>query len=338
MADKFIKEVFDGFNSAKALVIGDVMIDSYLWGKVERISPEAPVPIVSVSKRENRLGGAANVALNIQALGAIPVLCSVIGDDLRGEQFFELLQQRQMPVGGLVKSKSRMTTVKFRVIGNNHQLLRVDEEQENEINAEEQQELYRKIEAFIKNDAIKVIIFEDYDKGVITEALINKVVKLAKQYQIPVTVDPKKKNFLYYKEVSLFKPNLKELREGLKVDISAHDKSTLEMALAKLHERLMVKYVLLTMSEHGVVLSNKDFELNKLDFYYIPAHLRNIADVSGAGDTVISVASLCLAQNLDIYRVAAIANLSGGIVCEEVGAVAIDKEKLLQEVELHLNC
>lgn len=338
MADKSLKEIFECFNSIKALIIGDVMIDSYLWGKVERISPEAPVPIVSVSKRENRLGGAANVALNVQAMGATPILCSVVGDDLRGDQFCALLKEHNMPVSGLVKSKERITTVKFRVIGNNHQLLRVDEEQDTDISEAEQAELFNKIEYCVQNEEINVIIFEDYDKGVITSSIISRVVQLAKNYKIPVTVDPKKNNFLNYKGVSLFKPNLKELREGLKVDVSVNEKGGIEAALITLHERLDTKYLLLTLSEHGVIMSEKDFEDGKVKFYHIAAHLRNIADVSGAGDTVISVASLCLALQLDICRVAAIANLSGGIVCEEVGAVAINKKRLLQEAEFHLNC
>jgi len=193
-----IKKVFDEFSRLKVLVIGDVMVDSYVWGKVSRISPEAPVPIVAVSKKENRLGGAANVALNIQAMGATPILCTVIGHDLSGNCFLELLKKQKLSENGIVKSTERSTTVKTRVIGNNHQLIRIDEEIEDDITTEETRILIDKITDILEKENINVIIFEDYDKGLITPELIEKTVIIAKQKNIPVAVDPKKKNFLSY--------------------------------------------------------------------------------------------------------------------------------------------
>ena len=332
MTKQEIQNIFNGFTSIKALVIGDVMIDSYLWGKVERISPEAPVPIVSVNKRENRLGGAANVALNLQSLGATPILCSVIGEDSKAEIFFELLQKQTLSNAGIIKSTDRITTTKFRVIGNHSQLLRVDEEIETDLNHNETELLFRKIVHFIEDENIQVIIFEDYDKGVITPSLIEKVIEIAGKNSIPVTVDPKKKNFRYYHDSNLFKPNLKELKDGLKLDFSPENIKDLENAIDEIHLHYNIDNIMVTLSEAGVYISEKQKNTQTiLNRKIIPAHVRNISDVSGAGDTVISVASLCLALNLDLLTIASISNLAGGLVCEEVGVVPINREKLLNE-------
>ena len=228
----YIREVFKSFNDLNVLIIGDVMIDSYLWGKVSRISPEAPVPIVAVTKKERRLGGAANVALNVQALGANPVLCSVIGVDYEGQAFLDLLKTQKLSQKGILKVRDRVTTVKTRVIGNNAQLLRVDEEIEDEIEVAATQQLLTLISHIINHDKIDVIIFEDYNKGLITSKLVSKVVELAKSKNIPTCVDPKKKNFNTYKGVSLFKPNLKELREGIKMDVSGDNINELQRAVS----------------------------------------------------------------------------------------------------------
>ncbi len=215
-----LRELFKSFNNLNVLIIGDVMIDSYMWGKVSRISPEAPVPIVSVEKKEKRLGGAANVALNIQAMGANPILCSVIGVDHDGQFFLELLKKQRLSQKGILKSRERITTNKTRVLGNNHQLLRVDEESEDDISAREADQLLQLITFILEHDKIDVIIFEDYNKGLITPKIISKVVDLARKKEIPIAVDPKKKNFNSYKGVTLFKPNLKELREGLREELN----------------------------------------------------------------------------------------------------------------------
>jgi D-glycero-beta-D-manno-heptose-7-phosphate kinase len=332
MTTKEIQDVFEKFKSLKTLVIGDVMVDSYLWGKVERISPEAPVPIVSVTRRENRLGGAANVALNLQALGATPILCSVIGEDSKAETFIELLQQQNLTEKGIVKSADRITTTKFRVIGNHSQMLRVDEEIEHDLSIAETEKFIHKIAQLIENEDIDVIIFEDYDKGVITPALISKVTEIARKKAIPVTVDPKKKNFKHYRDVSLFKPNLKELKDGLKLDFSPENLKDFENAVDAIHQKNNIDNIMVTLSESGVYISEKEKNTqNILSRQIIPAHVRNISDVSGAGDTVISVASLCMALKLDLFTVATLSNLAGGLVCEEVGVVPVNKEKLLKE-------
>lgn len=325
-----ISRLFSGFNNLSALIIGDVMVDAYLWGKVERISPEAPVPIVSVNKRENRLGGAANVGLNINSLGATAYICAVVGNDQKGTEFLELLKNEGISSQGIVKSNNRVTTTKFRVIGNNAQMIRVDEEHTKPLDDKEATNLFKNIENLIDQEKIDVIIFQDYDKGVITQKLIEEVVALANSKNIPVVVDPKKDHFLDFKNVSLFKPNLKEIKEGLNIDFDENNKSELEKAISSLQESLNAEIVLNTLSDKGIFVRWQAD--GKFHSENIPAHYRNISDVSGAGDTVISVASLCLASGTEVPDMAAIANLSGGIVCEEVGVVPINKTKLQDEV------
>lgn len=320
-----IREIFRSFNNLNVLIIGDVMIDSYMWGKVNRISPEAPVPIVAVQKKEKRLGGAANVALNIQALGANPILCSVIGIDYEGQTFLDLLKNQKLSQKGILKSRTRITTEKTRVIGNSHQMIRIDEESEEDITTAETQQLLTLISYILQHDKIDVIIFEDYNKGLITPRLISKVVELARSKDIPTCVDPKKKNFNSYKGVTLFKPNLKELREGLKLEIGSDNINELQRAISSFRVKQKFDTALVTLAEKGVITNSRS------DKHHIPAHVRAIADVSGAGDTVISVASLLTALQCDPEVVASIANLSGGLVCEQIGVVPINKDQLLEE-------
>jgi rfaE bifunctional protein kinase chain/domain len=320
-----IVNLFKNFNKLKVLIIGDVMIDSYYFGKVDRISPEAPVPIVSVDRKDSRLGGAANVALNIKALGATPILCSVIGNDDDGEKFVRLLNKEELTTEGLIKSKERITSVKTRIIGNKHQVIRVDSENNHPLSQNEHDQIINSINTLIINNYIDVVIFQDYDKGCITKELIENVVDLCNQKNIPTAIDPKKINFSSYKNVTLFKPNLKELKEGLNIELEPNNTTEIEKAIDLLNKNQNNKITFITLSEHGVFI--KDEEMKK----HFPAHTRNIADVSGAGDTVISVASLCLALNQPINMIAEIANLAGGIVCESVGVVPIDKDQLLSE-------
>ncbi len=329
MIKSSIEQIFHRFEQQKALIIGDVMIDSYIFGHVDRISPEAPVPVVAVKERTHRLGGAANVALNIKALGAQPILCSVIGNDDKGEIFLELLKKREMSSKGIVQSEDRITTTKFRIIGNATQMLRVDEEIDTALSNKDETLLLENIQYIIANNSIDVIIFQDYDKGVIGKNLIGKIVALAGD--IPTVVDPKKRNFHDYNNVSLFKPNLKELREGINEDFEATNQEKLHQAIEEMQDKIECKYFFTTLSEHGVVISEKK---NKDTFvhHHIPAQKRNIADVSGAGDTVISIAALCLAQGLPAVEIAGLSNMAGGLVCEEVGVVPINKEKLFKEL------
>jgi len=322
--------LFRDFNQLRILIIGDVMLDSYLWGKVDRISPEAPIPIVALQKRENRMGGAANVALNVKALGSEPILCSVIGDDDKGDQLLDLFRTQAISDTGMIRSRERVTTTKFRVFGNHYQMLRVDEEVDHDLSEQDHRELITRIGTILNGERIHCIIFQDYNKGVITEGLIREVVSLAGRMDIPIAVDPKKRNFNAYRGVTLFKPNLKELKEGLKTDLSADDQELVIQAAQSLRRILECRYVMTTLSEKGVLMSLAD-ELTEKNIF-VPAHARSVADVSGAGDTVISVASACLARGCSPYEIAYISNLAGGLVCQEVGVVPVNKEKLLKEV------
>lgn len=322
---EYLQSIFSSFNNQKVLIIGDVIIDSYLWGSVDRISPEAPVPILNIKKREDRLGGAANVALNVKALGATPILCSVIGEDLHQDLFYKLLAEADLTNKGIIASNERITTVKTRLIGQHQHLLRIDDEDDSLLAENLSKALISKIQEIINTESISVIIFEDYDKGVINKNMIEAIVNTANQKKIPVVVDPKKRNFLDYKNVQLFKPNLKELKEGLKIDFDHYNHEKLLSAAKTLREKLSCETVMITLSEQGILVHN-DNE-NQIS----PAHIRTISDVSGAGDTVISVAALGLAAGLNPKQYSELANLAGGLVCEKVGVVPIDKNELFNE-------
>lgn len=320
-----INALFDQFSGKKIAVIGDVMLDAYLRGGVHRVSPEAPVPIVSLEKQEDRLGGAANVALNLVSLGAQAIICSVIGDDRDGDRLISLLKEQGISSDGIVQSPYRQTTVKTRVIGNNQQLLRIDAEQTDNITSEEEEAIIFKVDNLL-DEGIDALIFEDYNKGVLTENVIHTIIARCKARNVITTVDPKKDNFLSFKGVTLFKPNLKELKEGLNVQFSILHKADFENAVDRLESVLENEITFITLSEHGVFIKDAS------EKHYIPAHIRNIADVSGAGDTVISVATLCLSLGLPAKEIAEIANLAGGLVCESSGVVSIEKHQLQTEL------
>lgn len=320
-----LEQLFNKFNELTALIIGDVMIDAYYWGKVERISPEAPVPVVQVNKKENRLGGAANVALNIQSLGAKAIICSVVGDGSKGDIFRKILKENGFSTAGIIDSPERMTTVKTRVISGGQHLLRVDEEITTRLSPTDERNLLEAIKNLIDSQKIDVIILEDYNKGILTEKIIETVISIARTKGIPTTVDPKKDNFLAYKGCTLFKPNLKELKEGLNIQFDKSNTDALKKAIVQLEGELHNDITMVTLSELGVMVKDQS------GFTMEPAHRREIMDVSGAGDTVIGVASLALAAGADPGDFARLANLAGGLVCEKVGVVPVDKALLLEE-------
>lgn len=321
-----LKNTFQEFTEKRIIVLGDVMIDTYVSGSVSRISPEAPVPVVKFQSQEHRLGGAANVALNLKALGAEPIICSIIGKDEQADLFLKLMNENHLSPRGIIGFDDRRTTVKTRIIGNNQQLLRVDNEEIKPLSSSAEFAMIQKVKDFCEKGDIDAIIFQDYNKGVLTPALISAIIEFANENEIPTTVDPKKDNFLEYKNVTLFKPNLKELVEGTGVVVDMKDRSTFLEAVELLKKEIEPKQLLITLSEHGV------FSDDNIEQHFISAHFRVIADVSGAGDTVISVATLCLACGLSGKWIAEIANLAGGLVCEKVGVVSIDKDQLMQEV------
>lgn len=319
-------DIFDAFQHLQVLIVGDVMMDRYLSGRVSRISPEAPVPVVQLLGTEERLGGAANVALNIKAMGATPYLCTVVGADGQGEQLVQMLPQQGLSTVGIVRSKERMTTVKTRVLASNQQLLRVDREDTHGLSAEEAGALLERVREVLDTQQIDVVLFQDYNKGVLTEQTIGGIIALAQARHIPTAVDPKFHNFWAYRGVTLFKPNLKEINaqlpNGLVVDAAG-------LAAAHEHIRGLLQndYTMITLSEKGLYIAGRGQQ------HLLPTHPRDIADVCGAGDTVISVASLALALGLDALSIAALSNLAGGQVCEKVGVVPVDAEQLRREYE-----
>lgn len=322
-----VTDLFKTFEGRKIIVIGDVMIDAYTLGQVTRLSPEAPVPIVSLDQHDFRLGGAANVALNLVALGAQPIVCSVVGNDWNGEKMIALLRDAGISSKGIVKSPTRKTTVKTRVIANRQQLLRIDDEQTDLLENTEEIELIERIKQLVQSGA-EAIIFEDYNKGVLTPKVIEQVIAYANSVGIITAVDPKKDQFLSYKHVTLFKPNLKELKEGLNVQFDfKDDRSSFEFAVEQLELAIQCDISFVTLSEYGVFIKQNNTA------FYTSAHVRNIADVSGAGDTVIAVATLCLLSGMDVQDIAEVANIAGGLVCEEIGVVSINKELLMHEVD-----
>ncbi|MGA0555794.1 bifunctional heptose 7-phosphate kinase/heptose 1-phosphate adenyltransferase [Larkinella sp. VNQ87] len=318
-----LEKIFEAFNTLRVLIIGDVMLDSYVWGRVDRISPEAPVPVVTVQRRELRLGGAGNVILNVQSLGAEAIVCSVIGTDEPGDRLVGQLTERGLNCDGLIRSDARITTIKERIMAGSQQVVRVDTETDKAITVTERNLLIEKAKQLIPS--CQVVIFQDYDKGVLSPEAIAVITEFANQQGVPTVVDPKKRNFLAYHHTTLFKPNLKELKEGLKIDFDVTKPDELQSAIDELKNRLHIRGALITLSERGVLI---DFQGETHRF---PAHIRQISDVSGAGDTVISVAACCVALGLSPRLIAGLSNLAGGLVCESLGVVPIDKQRLKVE-------
>ena len=317
--------LFKSIGEIKVGVIGDMMLDTYWWGHVDRISPEAPVPVVALDKKENRLGGAANVALNARSLGSNIYMLSVVGDDDAANEMVALLKQHEIGVDYLVRDKQRITTTKTRIISRNQQMMRLDHEMTNELEKDIEDLFIQTVKKFIEKEKPQIIIFEDYNKGVLTTRVIESVIALCRANDVLMTVDPKKQNFFTYQGVHIFKPNLKEVREALNIPIEKVDKLQMQLVHQLLQDKLSHQISFITLSEKGV------FYQDEQTASLIPTHVRSIADVSGAGDTVIATASLVYAITRDVALMASVANIAGGLVCEEVGTVSINKDRLLQE-------
>jgi len=325
------RELFERIATVKVGIIGDVMLDTYMWGSVDRISPEAPVPIVSMQRKEQRIGGAGNVALNIRSLQASAFVVTVTGNDEDAVCLNSLFAASQINTEYSFKSDERITTNKTRIMSRNQHMMRLDAEITNDLTTAEQERLLTSFERFVRTEKPEVVILQDYNKGVLTAAVIRKVISICKENNIITAVDPKRKNFFEYKHVDLFKPNLKEAKEALNIISSNVDIQLLQGMHAELHHMLQHGISFITLSEKGVFFQEQN------QSSVIPSHLRNIADVSGAGDTVIATASLVYAATRDVALMAEIANIAGGLVCEEVGTAAINKEKLLNECMALLN-
>ncbi len=328
MEDKLIKlnrdrleEIFNNFNEKNIVVIGDLMLDVYVWGKVGRISPEAPVPVVEVEDESYRFGGAANVGMNIKTLGGNPILVGVIGYDKEGTIIESLMRENNFDKSGIFYDEDRPTTVKTRIIAHSQHVVRVDKENRADIS----KEIEEKIINFLQENLSRIdgIILEDYNKGVLTKTLIQRVIEFANSNNKIITVDPKFDNFFEYKNVTVFKPNRKETEDALKIRLNS-DEKVIE-AGRKLQELLHPEYLLITLGAKGMTLFGENGTIST-----IPTRARKVADVSGAGDTVIASLTMALVAGANINESATIANRAAGLVCEEVGVVPIDKELLFR--------
>lgn len=318
-----LEELKNNFSGKKIAVVGDLMLDGYFWGNVSRVSPEAPVPVVEIDDEFFRFGGAANVALNILKLGGTPFPIGIIGNDSNGNIFRNLLAKNSITDKGIISDSARPTTTKTRVIANNQHIVRIDKENKLPIDAGTEKNI---IEQIKKNfDQFDGIILEDYNKGVLTNNVISEIISLAKAKNKIVTVDPKFLNFFSYSGVTVFKPNRKETEDALRMHLRTAD--DIENAGKTLLDRLNAKYVLITLGEGGMAI----FEKGK-NHSVIATKARKVADVSGAGDTVIATLTMALSAGAAISESAYLANYAGGIVCGEVGIVPIEIDKLFQNI------
>lgn len=311
------------FNNVKVLVIGDIILDHYMFGQIHRISPEAPVPIVDIEYEENRLGGAANVALNLSELGAKPTLMSVIGDDKSGRTIFELLKKNQIHHDYIITSQSRTTSHKTRIYDDERQVVRFDQEDDSDLSHELESQLISTFDELIRETKFHAIILQDYNKGVLTKKFIKHVLLQTTKRNIPVAVDPKEYNFFEYQQIDLFKPNIKELGEALQMKIDPKNINSLRKAAEELKKKNRFDNLLLTLGANGVFVYTKDGTS-----FVVPARPIKTADVSGAGDTVISIATLCFVKDFAWKKVAQLSNAAAGKVCRKVGIAPITLKEL----------
>jgi rfaE bifunctional protein kinase chain/domain len=315
--DRF-EEIARGFAGKRIAVIGDLMVDRYLWGKVRRISPEAPVPIVDIESETIALGGAANVANNLYYLNAVPVMMGVVGTDNIGKVLIDILNNNGMPTGGVLKDPSRQTSEKTRIIAHDQHVVRADRESRYDINEQLQQKLLKYLESVV--DTLDGIILQDYNKGVLTVNVIHGCIDIANEHGKLIAVDPKLDHFFEYKNITLFKPNTREIEQAMGVALNDDD-SVVEVG-SELCKRVRCKHLLITRGEKGMILFDGDNGWTD-----VPTRARRIHDVSGAGDTVISTMVAAMVGGADIKEAATLANHAAGIVCEEVGITPITLDK-----------
>ena len=301
------------------------MIDSYLIGRSDRMSPEADIPVVVQESTEDKLGGAANVALNLRALGCTVELVSVIGDDDNGQKLIQLLDQNNISPNSLVIDDLRKTTQKLRVFAGHSPVVRIDDEDTHNLSDKLLKQVISKCLPLLEK--VDGLIFQDYDKGVISETLITPVLKRAKELNIKVIVDPKECNYFNFKGVSLFKPNLREFQHAHNITLNIDsDNKGVKRTLQGIRKDLQCGILLLTLSSEGLIIISED------NYYRVPAIDINLVDVSGAGDTVIAVAALGLLLDLPVLSIAEICNMAGGLACEQFGVVPIGSDHLLSRI------
>ena len=318
-----ISKIFDKIKGKKVIIVGDAMIDSYTLGRIERKSPEAPVPIINVEKEKIKLGGAANVALNIKSIGLEPVLCTIIGKDSEGQDFIRLCKKNNLNTNGVITDSSRKTTNKNRVIVDDKHIVRIDNENTHNIDKKLRDEFLEIINKEAKTS--EIIIFQDYDKGTLDRYIINDIIKENKHSFI--SVDPKNRNFFNYKNIDLFKPNLNEILEAFN-SVDSSEKN-LEKISKELSTKSKVNNIMITLSEKGLMIQNdKENFISKTT-------IKEIIDVSGAGDTVISLATILFYLKLPEKFIGEMCNLAGGITCMKSGVNAIDLKELLKNAEIN---
>jgi|GEM_PF-84412 len=322
-----ITNIFDAFKNVNVLIIGDAMIDRYVYGSISRMSPEAPVPVFDIISSEDCLGGAANVALNVKKLGGTPIIVSIVGNDEDGQKMLKLLHQHDIYSTGITLAEGRKTTVKTRMISDGKHVYRLDHEMRHGIDERFEIALIDSTVDLIDTNKPNVILLQDYNKGVLTNRIIKNLIHIGHELKIPIVVDPKIENFFDYQGCTLFKPNLREASDSLGRDLSNASEAEIRQAATEIRQRLNCAYTILTLSEKGMLIDEEG------DSMFMPAYQRNVADVSGAGDTVISVLAMGLALGLDMFATTELANIAGGLVCEKVGVRPLEAEELIAEAE-----
>lgn len=311
------------FNNLNVLIVGDVMVDHYLFGEVNRISPEAPVPVVEVLSRESRLGGAANVALNISELGGNPLLLTMIGRDAAGEQLINMLEAKKINTDHVLQHKERTTTHKTRIFDEDKQVVRFDEEDVEDLEKAQETTITNEFKRILSHNKIHIIILQDYNKGLLTKTFIKQILLLATKNEIPVAVDPKERNFLEYQNVDLFKPNLREFSEAIGYRINAKSIDSLRSGAEELRRKNRFKNLMITLGAGGIFCFTKTGES-----FIVPARSIKAADVSGAGDTVISIAALAFVQQQNLKTIAQLANKGAAAVCKKIGVSPVTLKEL----------
>jgi len=318
------RHMIAGFKNTKVLVVGDLMLDRFVWGAVERISPEAPVPVVKITSESAMMGGASNVANNICALGASALITGIIGDDIAGGEFLQLVRKQGMNEDGIILSKKRPTIVKTRIIAQHQQVVRTDKEFVSQINSREA----KKILTYIKSNMRKIsaIVISDYGKGIVTRYLVKQIIKLNGEFNYPIIVDPMPMHFTYYKNTTMVTPNNHEAGESLKTEIK--DEQSLVRVGKNLLKLLQANSILITRGEKGMSLFERDGKVTN-----IPTVAKEVFDVTGAGDTVVGALALCLGNKASMYESAYIANHAAGIVVGKLGTATVSMDELRKSVE-----
>lgn len=322
-SQSYFKKTISNFGKARVLVVGDLMLDEFVWGEVSRISPEAPVPVVWVKKESFMPGGASNVANNLRSLGADVHLVGIVGEDENGAILKGELEQKGIRTAGVISDESRPTILKTRVVAHHQQVVRIDKEKKEKLSDAIIDKMAAYIESVIKD--IDAVIIEDYAKGVITPSLLKRIVPLARRHNKIISVDPKEEHFNYYKGISVITPNNHEASRAVGFEIN--DDESLNKAGKRLIEKIGCKIGLITLGENGMAVFQKDKPMK-----HIPTVAQEVFDVSGAGDTVIASYTLSLASGADPITAAHISNCAAGIVVGKVGIAVVTPDELLARI------